>query len=178
MGRLVYLSHQLRPGMTMHFNPRVAILVLSVAFFAGCSNKEPAENFTEVPDNDPQMLAAIEKAKATVATFEVALRAPKPGQTGFSVKAPISDHGYTEHFWLLPVSFDGKEFHGQINNDPEKVKTVKLGQEITIAPSQISDWMYIENHKLVGGFTLRVLHDRMSPAERADFDEHVPFTID
>jgi uncharacterized protein YegJ (DUF2314 family) len=57
--------------------------------------------------------------------------------------------------WLTPVSFDGTTFHGTVNNEPEKVKTVRMGQKVTVAPSEISDWMYVENRKLVGGYTLR-----------------------
>jgi uncharacterized protein YegJ (DUF2314 family) len=76
------------------------------------------------------------------------------------------------------VSFDGTTFHGTVNNEPEKVKTVRLGQKVTVAPSEISDWMYVENRKLVGGYTLRALRDAMSPAERADLDKGLPFVID
>jgi hypothetical protein len=38
--------------------------------------------------------------------------------------------------------------------------------------------MYVENRKLVGGETLRVLRDTATPAERADFDKSVPFSIE
>ena len=47
-------------------------------------------------------------------------------------------------------------FQGTVNNEPEKVKTVKMGQKVTVA-AKISDWMYVENRKLVGGYTMRVL---------------------
>jgi uncharacterized protein YegJ (DUF2314 family) len=38
--------------------------------------------------------------------------------------------------------------------------------------------MFVENGKLVEGYTLRVLRDSMSASERADFDKSVPFKVD
>jgi len=42
----------------------------------------------------------------------------------------------------------------------------------------ISDWLYLEDDLLVGGFTLRVIRDRMSPVERMQFDASVPFRVE
>ena len=38
--------------------------------------------------------------------------------------------------------------------------------------------MYVENRKLVGGYTLRVLRDAVTAAERAEFDKSVPFVVE
>jgi len=65
-----------------------------------------------------------------------------------------------------------------INNKPDKVTTIKMGERASVEPSEISDWMYIENRKLVGGFTLRVLRDGMPAGERAEFDKSLPFVIE
>jgi uncharacterized protein YegJ (DUF2314 family) len=80
--------------------------------------------------------------------------------------------------WLTSVTFDGRKFHGTVNNDPEMVSNVKIGDKVSVESSKISDWMFVENGKLVGGYTLRVLRDSLSASERADFDKSVPFTID
>ena len=152
----------------------VAILALCLA----CNKKHSADKVTYVADDDPRMNAAIDKARTTVNNFIVALKSRKAGQTQFSVKMAVTDGKHVEHMWLFPVTFDGKRFRGPINNDPELVKHVKIDQEMSVDSSQISDWMYVENGKLVGGHTLRVLRDAMSSAERAEFDRSVPFTVD
>ncbi|MBW6098283.1 YegJ family protein [Escherichia coli] len=36
----------------------------------------------------------------------------------FAVKAPITDHGRTEHFWLTDVTYSNGMFIGVISNDP------------------------------------------------------------
>jgi uncharacterized protein YegJ (DUF2314 family) len=80
--------------------------------------------------------------------------------------------------WLAPVSFTGAQFVGTVNNEPEKVKNVKNGQRVSVEPTKISDWMFVDNGKLVGGYTLRVLRDSASASERANFDKSVPFIIE
>jgi uncharacterized protein YegJ (DUF2314 family) len=125
------------------------------------------------------MAAAIDQARATVDTFIAALKSPKPGQSHFSIKMAFSDGSdNNEYMWLNPVSYDGKKFTGTVDNEPQTVKTVKLGQVVTVAPAEISDWMFLENGKLVGGQTMRVLRDTLTPSERADFDKNAPFIIE
>ena len=156
---------------------RCIVVCLLLAALAGC-RKGPVDKVTMVADDDPKMLAAIGQARSSVNTFVAALRAPKPGQSAFSVKMAFTDGKATEHMWLTDVTYDGRAFHGVVNNDAELVSNVQLGQRATVEPAQISDWMYVEDGKLVGGYTLRVLRDAMTPQERADFDKSVPFTVD
>jgi uncharacterized protein YegJ (DUF2314 family) len=154
----------------------VATLAIIALTLAGCNKHR--DKVTIVPDDDPRMNAAIDKARANVQNFIASLKSPKRGQSGFAIKVPFSDGANTEHFWLTPVTFDGASFTGTVDNEPELVNNVKMGQTVTVTPDKISDWMYVENHKLVGGETLRVLRDAMPADERADFDKSVPFTID
>ena len=142
---------------------------------AGCADHYPADRVTQVADDDPRMNATMEKARSTASSFLAALQSPRPWQSGFTVKMAFSDGPDTEHIWLAPVSYDGKRFHGTVGNVPTTVKSVKMGQQAAVLPSRISDWMYLENGKVVGGHTLRVLRDTLSPSKRADFDKKVQF---
>src|SRR5438876_11111058 len=116
------------------------------------------------------MKAAIEKARATLPDFNRALKDPKASQSGFSVKTPITDGKNTEHMWLNPVTFDGTKYHGTVNNLPEKVTGVTLGSKRSIEPNEVSDWMYLEKKKLIGGYTIRVVRDKLGAKERKEFD--------
>jgi uncharacterized protein YegJ (DUF2314 family) len=44
--------------------------------------------------------------------------------------------------------------------------------------ADLSDWMYLEDNRLVGGYTLRVLRDSVSPEARARMDSQLPFRIE
>ena len=156
----------------------VTLLAIGSLVVLGCGPRGREDKVVMVADDDPKMNAAIDKARQTVDTFIQALTEPKPSQTSFSVKLAIVDGKHTEHMWLDGVRFDGKKFHGTINNDPNNVKNVKLGDKASIEPSRISDWMFVENGKLVGGYTIRVLRDGLSGKERKELDDGLPFTID
>jgi uncharacterized protein YegJ (DUF2314 family) len=158
--------------MRLRFIPVIIVLALS----GGCGGNE--DRVTSVSDDDPRMNAAIAKARETVDTFIAALQSPRTGQSEFTVKMAFTDGEHTEHMWLSPVSYDGKIFHGTVQNDPANVANVKLGQAASIEPSKISDWMYVENGKLVGGYTVRALREIMPPSERAEFDRTAPFRIE
>lgn len=151
--------------------------VIKSAARAGSSNSssstrtsESGDSVTSVRADDPEMLAAIAKARQTVDTFTVRLANPRRGDE-YSVKVAVRDGEQVEHFWMTDVTFDGSEFHGKLSNEPMLVSNVKMGQAWHCPMNEISDWMIISQRRLTGGYTLRVLRDRMSQAERAKFDK-------
>ena len=87
----------------------------------------------------------------------------------------FSDGADTEFMWLAPVRYDGKSFHGSVSNVPRTVKNVREGQPAVVLATEIGDWMYLEDGKVVGGHTLRVLRETLTPRERAQFDQEVKF---
>jgi uncharacterized protein YegJ (DUF2314 family) len=137
---------------------------------------EPAVHM--VSGEDPDMNSAIRQARATVDTFIASLQNPAQNQTHFSVKAQIVDGVHSEHMWLYDVSFDGNQFQGKIGNNPLNVANVSLGDDFVLKPSEISDWMIIEDNRLVGGYTIRVLRNGLSGEELKKFDESLPFKVD
>jgi uncharacterized protein YegJ (DUF2314 family) len=52
-----------------------------------------------------------------------------------------------------------------------------MGDRVHVTPKELSDWMYIEDGVLKGGYTIRVLHYQSSPEEQKEFLKHVPFSI-
>lgn len=145
-------------------------MLLFAAVILGCeSNSRPTQEVAltdenqpppiQVADDDRRMTTAIEEARAKVDSFIAALSTPQPNQEAFSVKVAINDGDQTEHLWLVPVRFENGKFIGRVNNEPQKVTTVKFGDEIRVAKDEISDWIYAEDRKMVGGFTARVLQD-------------------
>jgi len=131
-----------------------------------------------VSADDARMNAAIEKARSSLDSFIAALSAPKPSQSEFSVKVRVEDGKRVEHMWVNPVRYENGKFTGVINNDAELVRTVKLGDTIHAEKPEISDWMYVEDGKLVGGYTIRVLRDQMGDAERREMDKSLPFKVE
>jgi uncharacterized protein YegJ (DUF2314 family) len=90
----------------------------------------------------------------------------------------FTDGIHVEHIWLSDLIFDGKKFHGKIGNEPLDIKKFSLGDHTEVLPSDISDWMIIEDNRLIGGYTIRVLRDNMSDNEKKEFDQKLPFIIE
>jgi uncharacterized protein YegJ (DUF2314 family) len=158
--------------------PHVVLIVSCFFISIGCGKGAREPRVTYVDENDPEMKAAIDKARESLPDFIQALKSPKPTQSMFSIKAPFSDGEDSEHIWLTPVSYDGEKFHGTISNRPDKLTNVRLGTKVTLEPKQLSDWMYLEGKRLVGGYTIRVLRKKMSDQERMEFDRVAPFIMD
>lgn len=76
-----------------------------------------------------------------------------------------------EHIWLDSVHFSNGNIIGIVSNNPVTVKSVKLGDAVTIDTSKLSDWMFMRDGKAQGAFTVRLFRTRMSDVERDRFDQ-------
>ncbi len=123
-----------------------------------------------------RVIVALQKAHATLPNFIKTLQKPKPSQSQFSIKCAVSDQGQKRHVWIDDITFDGKKFHGKLGNRLMD-KNTKPGNKVEVAPDGVSDWMYIENHKLIGGYTLRAMRDSLSPQEKKEFDKSLTFAV-
>jgi uncharacterized protein YegJ (DUF2314 family) len=152
------------------------------AFFllliVGCRRRDPLPPTLEFGEDNPKMNAAIQKARATVQDFVRALQNPKPGQHEFSVKAKVTEGAQAEHMWLTELVYDGQKFTGRLANEPEVLKNVRLNSRWSVSAAEISDWMYVERGRLVGGFTIRVMREHLFPSEREQVDRSFPYRIE
>ena len=106
---------------------------------------------------------AMQEARATIDDL---LRRVESGSVKkYNIKAPVVDVNGTEYFWLSDVTFTDGVFKGKIDNDPNIVKTVNIGEFMTIKKDKISDWMFMRDGKIYGNRTLRVLLPTMDKAE-------------
>jgi uncharacterized protein YegJ (DUF2314 family) len=126
----------------------------------------PKERVISVLSEDKDMNAAIEKARGSLAAFWKSYDAPGPGETDHALKVAVAGNGTTEHFWLTRIKRDGGKLSGVISNQPQSVKSVRVGQRYEFTSDMISDWTFKRNGKLVGNETMRVLLPRM-PEEQA-----------
>jgi|SRR6218665_2695570 len=157
------------------------LALLSILCLISCkdSNKIERENeptIYSVESQDEEMNAAILKANETLKDFNAGLLNPKAESQ--ALKVHFTNSSGTEHMWVGDIVFKDGKYSGILNNDPEYVKEYKSGDKIDIDPSKISDWMYLENGKLFGGYTIKVLRNRMSEEERKQFDAESGMLID
>ena len=126
---------------------------------------------------DPQMLEAIQKVRASLGLFLKAFAAPTAGQSSFRVKVAFLKDGTVEHIWLANLDLSSAKPTGTIANAPQRAD-LRLEQRVEIDLNYLSDWMYVEDGKLVGGFTTRLLRKRMTRDERIKADANSSYRIE
>lgn len=116
--------------------PLLARVAILVSLCSACSKREMV---VSVKDDDPEMVAAIAKARDSLPHFWQVFDKREHGESDFALKVKITDKMGTEHFWVTDIERrDGKTM-GTISNVPTLVKSVKLGDRIEIPEADISD---------------------------------------
>jgi hypothetical protein len=127
--------------------------------------RDPVDKAVPVESDDAEMTAAIDKARGLLPHFWQTLDKPQRGEQGFALKVRMTDGSDVEHFWLTPVERKDGRIFGTINNDPNTVKSVALGQRVEVPEADITDWLYIRDDMMIGNYTLRAMFKAMPPAQ-------------
>lgn len=156
---------------------RVTILLLVAIVSCNESNQtskieRPGEpTIYKVSSDDVKMNLAIANAKRTLDSFDVAFKSKNPDYTFFSVKQKFATSKGGEHLWIDIVSLKDRQYIGIIGNATESVKDYVLGDTIKINKTLITDWMYLDKGRLRGGYSIRLLRQRMGENDRKALDE-------
>ena len=134
----------------------------------------------DVDDKDAQLERASRHARRTVGEFITAVQNPKPGQHDFQVKKLFvaKDGSKFEHIWLADIHFNGNRLVGVVDNKPAYIQGLKIGAKASVNPDEITDWSYVDNGHLVGGYTIRVIYTELSAQEKQDFEKEAGFHVE
>lgn len=132
----------------------------------------------DVGQHNHAMRRAVHEARRTVGYFIAKLGHPAAGESDFEVKKPFRQGDVVEHMWLSDVTFKGNRFHGYVDNVPRKIKGLKMGDRVSVNPNEISDWAFVENGRLIGGYTIRVLYSELPPEGKAALEKEARFRIE
>ncbi len=162
---------------------RVSFLVTLVSSLWSCSplqtDSKPGENGVyNVEEEDPEMLAAIAESRETFPTFLSAYHSKDSTIQDFAIKVPFKVGKGHEHLWLNKISIEQDKILGVVNNEPVMTQEVTLGDTVEIDRNTISDWNYIKGNKLYGGYSVRLLRNRMTPEQRDKFDQSTGLIIE
>lgn len=134
------------------------------------TEREGQPDIYSTSENDKEINEAQKTAHATLGKFEEALKSNNPNFKSFCLKVKFETAAGSEHIWINNIILVGENYYGIVNNVPESITEIKFGQRIKIEKSNISDWMYVDGNNLIGGYTIRVLRNRMSKKEKKEFD--------
>lgn len=146
-----------------------AITVLAAITHSASAIAEQRSPIVDVATGNPEMVAAITKARATLPAFWASYAAPKSSEDGHSLKVRFPTRGTNgEHIWMAEVKklSDGR-YSGRFANQPRDLPGKRAGDLVEFTEADISDWMFLRNGKIVGGETIRPMLKLMP---RADAD--------
>jgi uncharacterized protein YegJ (DUF2314 family) len=148
--------------------PTKLLLILTAVFIVGCNSKPEAElvpgngkapDMFYVKSSNERMISATEEARRRTNEFVQALQNPKPGQNQFMIKVRVTDGNASEHMWLDHISFADGKFTGAFTDESIEVPGYRRGMTTTRPANEITDWLFYDQGKMVGGFTARVLEE-------------------
>lgn len=164
-----------------------SLLMLSLVTLTACAKDKEPQQVTEregepmvtgFEAEDQEMNAAMRKARDTLADFEKRLEQPPATQQHIGLKGRFEEDGNVEHMWIDGIEVTAEGYRGKLGNHPVHIKAIDVGSDVLVKRANVSDWMAIDDGKMVGGFTLRVQRQRMTPEQRADFDASANFIIE
>ena len=141
------------------------IIGVSLALLTACSKRDKVVK--GVGDDDPEMVAAIAKARSTLPRFWQAFEKRDRGEANFSLKIKITDKTRIEHFWLTDIERQDGKVMGTINNAPNIVANVKRGDRLEIPEAKIQDWSYMRGGKMIGNETIKPMLKMMRAGDAA-----------
>ncbi|MFT3679908.1 MAG: DUF2314 domain-containing protein [Ferruginibacter sp.] len=131
---------------------------------------EKDDNITQISSDDEAMNNAIQKAKLTFFNFDTAYKNGHFNKENFSVKIRFDVKGGGEHIWADNITFENGAYFGILDDDASAINKIKSGDRVKITSSNLSDWLYEDNGVMRGGYTIRVLRNKMTSTEKVEFD--------
>lgn len=117
-------------------------------------------------DLNEKYLYFLYKAKNTLWYFIEQLKALPPEISYTAVKFINEDNFYV---WLENIEYKHNSFSGTLVENNEQ-KCIPVGEVI--------DWMFVQNNRLIGNYTMRYYRDGLSEDERMNFDIGLGLKID
>lgn len=124
------------------------------------------------------MESAFQEARDTLDVFMERIATPHPNRTYVALKVRFSaPDDSPQDIWVDDVTYAGGSFRGNMGDDIPSLR-LSFGEEIMIPIEDIVDWMIVEDGKLIGGYTILLAYEHMSPEEKERFLEAIDYSID
>lgn len=156
---------------------RKFVLTFCLLTFA-CTSAPMALATPTTIGTDAEFDAAVQQARDSLSTFITTIATSHTDRTLVAVKVRFSPPGEVpQDIWVDEVTYTDGVFRGSMGDDIPALR-LEFGEKISVAEKDILDWMIVEDGKLVGGYTIRLAMQRMSPEERERFLESLDYVIE
>ena len=143
-------------------------LVFSLFLLASCSS---SSSLSGTPVTDEELEAAIQQAHATLNVLREALLAPKSSYDFVGLKVRFrTNGGLIDDNWTEPVAYYESVFTIRLMDGLIYDRNQNTDHLLSIPLGDVVDWVIVEKDgNLIGGYTIRLAYEHMTPAEKEKF---------
>lgn len=123
-----------------------------------------------LPGDQPRIADAGARARASLDVFNRYLARAARGEVVADLKVIFVKGGTREHMWVTGVTLENGRYHGRLASMPVRVRGVALGDRVWVWPSDVEDWVVVEDGMMIGGFTVMELRRSLPPKQRQQHD--------
>jgi uncharacterized protein YegJ (DUF2314 family) len=145
-------------------------IILCVIILSSCdrpvtdaSRRNKPAPAIEVDQSDREIERIADNARRALPIFFRNLSRPENGANNFYVKYPLrSDDGSVEQVWLGSIRLRNNTYYGTLANTTRS----RSRKRVTIDTDKITDWMYIQDGKIIGGRSIKYLLEKIPESQR------------
>jgi len=156
-------------------------IVLVLLLLASCSpaqsaavstTQPPSINTSIPPLTDEELAIAVQQAQETLHIWRQEFLAPKGSYSMMSLKVRFAADGEVEDMWTEPLYILDNTYTVRMVEGVTLDKGIHPGRMLDVKPQDIVDWMMLqEDGTLLGGYTLRLEYERMTPEQQKKYIE-------
>ena len=145
-----------------------AFLIFCLFLLASCST---ASSLAGTPVTDDELDAAIQQAHATLNVLREALLSPKPSYNFIGLKVRFrTEGGLIDDNWTQPVAYDESLFTIRLMDGLTYDRNQHTDHLLNVPLGDVVDWVIVEKGgNLIGGYTIRLAYEHMTPSEKEQF---------
>jgi len=175
------MSNEQRKRKELYLNFALCCLLFALCYFSSCNRlnwdvSRPPSPAIEIGQNDKEIERIADNARRALPIFFRNLARPEKWANNFYVKYPLSsDDGSVEpkvreQVWLGNIRFKNNSYYGTLANTAKSIDSRKKGDTIIINTDKITDWMYVQDGKIIGGQSIKYLLEKI-PEDKRGVDQ-------
>ena len=129
-----------------------------------------APSVAGTPVTDEEFDAAVEEAHGTLSTLRQALLSPRESYIFVGLKVRFTGEGEYEDIWTEPVDYFDGYFTTRMIDGVLLNPNLNADRLVTVPMNKVLDWVIVEEDgNLIGGYTIRLSYEHMTPEEKEEF---------
>jgi uncharacterized protein YegJ (DUF2314 family) len=141
------------------------LLIVCLIFVTSCTS-----SVAGTPVTDEQFDAAVKEAHGTLSTLRQALLSPRESYIFVGLKVRFTWEGEFEDIWTEPVDYYDGFFTTRMIDGVLLNPNLNADRLVTVPMKKVLDWVIVEEDgNLIGGYTIRLSYEHMTPEEKKEF---------